>query len=130
MPLAGGALLRPGSAAQGLAGVILDPLRGAEREGALGFVKGVGKGLTGLVVKPVAGVLDFTNKASEGVVNSAKALTGPAAGAAPAAAASAAAYLVACRGSAQKHRHRWMRRAQKHRRRRRWMRRARQPLQR
>lgn len=36
-----------------------------------GFFKGFSKGLAGLVVKPVAGALDFVSKTSEGVKNTA-----------------------------------------------------------
>ena len=53
------ASLSPPLPPQGVAGVVLEPMRGAESGGAGGFVRGVGKGLAGLVVKPVAGVLDF-----------------------------------------------------------------------
>ncbi len=31
------------------------PLRGAEKEGAAGLVKGIGKGIGGLILKPGAG---------------------------------------------------------------------------
>jgi hypothetical protein len=31
-----------------------------QEEGALGFVKGLGKGVLGLLAKPVAGVIDMT----------------------------------------------------------------------
>ncbi len=34
-----------------------------------GFFKGIGKGITGLVLKPVAGVMDGTSKISEGLKN-------------------------------------------------------------
>ena len=47
---------------QGVAGVVLEPIRGAEAGGAAGFVRGVGKGLAGLAVKPLAGVLDFVSQ--------------------------------------------------------------------
>ena len=61
--------------AEGLAGVVLAPLRGAREGGAAGFATGLGRGLAGLIVKPVAGVLDFTTRTTEGVVASAKTLT-------------------------------------------------------
>ena len=32
------------------------PLRGAEKEGATGLIKGIGKGMAGLVLKPGAGM--------------------------------------------------------------------------
>eukprot|EP00047_Mylnosiga_fluctuans_P009057 m.9855 g.9855 ORF g.9855 m.9855 type:complete len:3208 (+) comp2465_c0_seq1:50-9673(+) len=57
--------------ADGLAGIIAQPLQGAQKGGALGFLKGVGKGLVGAVVKPVAGVVDMTTS----TVNAAVKLT-------------------------------------------------------
>ena len=39
----------------GISGLATQPLRGAEKEGAVGFVKGFGKGIGGLVLKPAAG---------------------------------------------------------------------------
>jgi vacuolar protein sorting-associated protein 13A/C len=38
---------------RGLTGLVTDPLKGAEKGGAKGFFKGVGKGLLGVVAKPV-----------------------------------------------------------------------------
>ncbi|OAA39642.1 UDP-glucuronosyl/UDP-glucosyltransferase [Metarhizium rileyi] len=40
----------------GIAGLITQPIRGAEKDGAGGFVKGIGKGIGGLIVKPAAGI--------------------------------------------------------------------------
>lgn len=40
----------------GVTGVVTQPVHGAMEEGALGFLKGVGKGLGGLVLKPTAGM--------------------------------------------------------------------------
>ena len=39
----------------GFTGLVTQPYRGAEKDGVTGFVKGVGKGLGGLVAKPFAG---------------------------------------------------------------------------
>lgn len=36
--------------------MITQPLRGAEKEGAAGLLKGIGKGMAGLVLKPGAGM--------------------------------------------------------------------------
>jgi vacuolar protein sorting-associated protein 13A/C len=47
---------------QGITGVMMAPIRGAQRDGIVGFVKGVGKGALGVVVKPVIGVLDFASQ--------------------------------------------------------------------
>jgi len=41
---------------------------------AKGFLIGLTKGLVGLVVKPVSGVIDFTSKTAEGIKNSSKML--------------------------------------------------------
>ncbi|GAB0134164.1 hypothetical protein EsDP_00002546 [Epichloe bromicola] len=40
----------------GIAGMVTQPIRGAEKEGAGGFVKGIGKGIGGLIAKPAAGI--------------------------------------------------------------------------
>ncbi|KAF9015159.1 vacuolar protein sorting-associated protein 13 [Cyathus striatus] len=50
-------------------GVLMKPLEGAESEGALGFFKGMGKGLVGAVTKPVVGVFDLASNVSEGIRN-------------------------------------------------------------
>jgi len=47
----------------------MKPIEGAESEGALGFFKGVGKGLVGAVTKPVIGVFDLASNVSEGIRN-------------------------------------------------------------
>lgn len=47
----------------------MKPIEGAESEGALGFFKGVGKGLVGAVTKPVVGVFDLASNVSEGIRN-------------------------------------------------------------
>jgi hypothetical protein len=41
----------------GITGLVTQPLRGAEKEGAAGLVKGIGKGIGGLILKPGAGEL-------------------------------------------------------------------------
>ncbi|KAF2103644.1 vacuolar protein sorting-associated protein 13 [Rhizodiscina lignyota] len=57
------------SLASGIGGLARHPLQGAEREGAAGFVKGVGKGLLGLATKPAIGAFDLASNISEGVRN-------------------------------------------------------------
>lgn len=42
----------------GITGLVTQPLRGAEKEGAAGLFKGIGKGIAGVVLKPGAGMLD------------------------------------------------------------------------
>ena len=43
---------------EGVTGVVKAPLRGAEKKGLEGFAKGIGKGLLGLLVKPIIGISD------------------------------------------------------------------------
>jgi vacuolar protein sorting-associated protein 13A/C len=57
------------SVASGVGGLARKPIEGAEQEGALGFVKGLGKGVIGFTTKPVVGVLDFASNMAEGVRN-------------------------------------------------------------
>lgn len=49
------------SVASGLGGLARKPIEGAEREGALGFFKGLGKGVVGLATKPAIGVFDLAS---------------------------------------------------------------------
>ncbi|KAL9650517.1 hypothetical protein ABK040_004736 [Willaertia magna] len=51
-------------------GLFVKPIKGAQEEGLTGFIKGVGKGIIGIPIKPVAGLLDFMYKTSEGFKNS------------------------------------------------------------
>ncbi|EKG17365.1 hypothetical protein MPH_05432 [Macrophomina phaseolina MS6] len=39
----------------GITGFFVQPVKGAQKEGAVGFLKGFGKGLGGIVCKPAAG---------------------------------------------------------------------------
>eukprot|EP01132_Coremiostelium_polycephalum_P003734 gene3734-4653_t len=55
-----------------LSGLAMLPYKGGKEQGVLGAFKGVGKGVAGLVVKPIAGCFDFVSKFSEGVKNSTK----------------------------------------------------------
>ncbi|KAF2720194.1 vacuolar protein sorting-associated protein 13 [Polychaeton citri CBS 116435] len=57
------------SLASGIGGLARHPLSGAEKEGAAGFVKGVGKGLLGLATKPAIGAFDLASNMAEGVRN-------------------------------------------------------------
>lgn len=40
---------------------------GAKQSGAKGFFKGVGKGLIGVIAKPVGGVVDLASNTFEGI---------------------------------------------------------------
>ena len=44
-------------------------MKGAEKEGVGGFFKGVGKGIVGVVTKPVVGLFDLANDVTEGIRN-------------------------------------------------------------
>ncbi|KIK70982.1 hypothetical protein GYMLUDRAFT_33082 [Collybiopsis luxurians FD-317 M1] len=57
------------SVASAMEGVLMKPLEGAESEGAVGFFKGMGKGIVGAVTKPVVGVFDLASNVSEGIRN-------------------------------------------------------------
>eukprot|EP00949_MAST-11_sp_MAST-11-sp1_P005263 g5263.t1 len=59
---------------EGVGGVVLQPVAGAKRGGALGLFKGMGKGLLGLVVKPSVGVFDMVSDTTQGI-RSAAAMT-------------------------------------------------------
>ena len=41
----------------GISGLVTQPIRGAEKEGTAGLLKGIGKGVAGLILKPGAGKL-------------------------------------------------------------------------
>ncbi|KAK1755035.1 glycosyltransferase family 28 domain-containing protein [Echria macrotheca] len=51
----------------GISGLVTQPLRSVEKEGARGFLKGVGKGIGGLVLKPAAAVWSLPAYAMQGV---------------------------------------------------------------
>lgn len=44
--------------AEGISGIITQPLEGARKDGAGGFLKGIGKGIAGIALKPQAGKPD------------------------------------------------------------------------
>ncbi|KAG9238186.1 hypothetical protein BJ875DRAFT_480641 [Amylocarpus encephaloides] len=54
----------------GLTGLVTQPYNGARKEGAVGFLKGVGKGLGGVVFKPSAGACGVPGYAFMGVYKS------------------------------------------------------------
>lgn len=55
----------------GITGLVMQPVVGAQKEGVEGFFKGVGKGAAGLVVKPVVGAFDLVQRTAEGIKNTA-----------------------------------------------------------
>jgi len=54
----------------GLSGLAIAPIKGANEEGASGFIKGLGRGIIGLPTKAATGVLDFANDISESIKSS------------------------------------------------------------
>lgn len=55
----------------GIGGLVIQPYEGTKKEGIKGLLKGTAKGITGFIIKPVAGVLDASAKAAESVTNTA-----------------------------------------------------------
>ncbi|EEA22134.1 conserved hypothetical protein [Talaromyces marneffei ATCC 18224] len=51
----------------GITGMVTHPWKGAQKEGASGFVKGVGKGIGGFIAKPSAAVLGILGHTMQGV---------------------------------------------------------------
>ncbi|KAG5931259.1 hypothetical protein E4U60_006317 [Claviceps pazoutovae] len=51
----------------GITGLVTQPIRGAGKEGASGFVKGIGKGIGGLIAKPAAGIYGVPAYMMQGV---------------------------------------------------------------
>lgn len=41
--------------------MVRKPVSGAREEGAVGFIKGAGKGVVGLFMRPASGVVDFAS---------------------------------------------------------------------
>ena len=66
----GGRLLLQGTAGLGkgvlfgVTGLVLDPIKGARTDGVRGFTLGVGKGIVGAGIRPIAGVLQFADSAA------------------------------------------------------------------
>ncbi|XP_059076567.1 uncharacterized protein LOC131042467 isoform X2 [Cryptomeria japonica] len=51
---------------RGVTGIVTKPLEGAKSSGVEGFVQGVGKGIIGVAAQPMSGVLDLLSKTTEG----------------------------------------------------------------
>mmetsp|Transcript_6482 Transcript_6482/g.3671 ORF Transcript_6482/g.3671 Transcript_6482/m.3671 type:complete len:136 (+) Transcript_6482:255-662(+) len=54
---------------KGVSGVFTEPYKGAKKYGIRGGIKGFGKGIVGLVCKPVAGTLDLLTFTARGMTN-------------------------------------------------------------
>lgn len=52
---------------EGTTGVVREPFRGYQNGGLTGFAKGVAIGVSGLVIKPTAGLLELTSKTAGGI---------------------------------------------------------------
>ncbi|KAK3275586.1 hypothetical protein CYMTET_16293 [Cymbomonas tetramitiformis] len=52
---------------EGVTGLVTNPIAGAEKEGVVGFMKGLVTGAAGVVIKPTAGVLEFASKTVSGL---------------------------------------------------------------
>ncbi|KAE8733152.1 hypothetical protein F3Y22_tig00001478pilonHSYRG00150 [Hibiscus syriacus] len=67
-----GGVIREGGGAlakglfRGVTGILTKPIEGAKSAGVEGFVQGVGKGIIGVAAQPVSGVLDLLSKTTEG----------------------------------------------------------------
>jgi hypothetical protein len=53
----------------GIGGLITMPLKGYAQGGFVGFIKGLGKGIIGVAVKPTVGVLQFVSSTTAGIRN-------------------------------------------------------------
>lgn len=58
----------------GVSGLVMNPIKGAQRDGFGGFVKGVGTGMLGVVTKPLVGALDASSQLSNGLKNQASSI--------------------------------------------------------
>ena len=55
--------------AEGVTGIVAEPVKGGLESGATGVAKGIGRGLLGVVAKPIGGVAGFLQCTVQGVVN-------------------------------------------------------------
>ncbi|KAI9014452.1 hypothetical protein CLU79DRAFT_890124 [Phycomyces nitens] len=55
------------SVASGFVGLVKRPMEGAEESGFGGFMSGVGRGLVGVVTKPVVGIFDLASNVTAGI---------------------------------------------------------------
>ncbi|XP_038625358.1 vacuolar protein sorting-associated protein 13A isoform X2 [Tachyglossus aculeatus] len=51
----------------GITGLVTKPVKGAQKGGASGFFKGVGKGLVGAVARPTGGLIDMASSTFQGI---------------------------------------------------------------
>ena len=55
---------------KGITGTVTKPIEGLQQGGAKGLLKGIWQGTSGLVMKPVVGAIDVVTMTSEGIKNS------------------------------------------------------------
>lgn len=60
--LANGAKSIANGLARGVTGVFTQPVKQAEKYGLPGFFLGAAQGLTGLILKPISGIVDAASK--------------------------------------------------------------------
>ncbi|EFH50478.1 hypothetical protein ARALYDRAFT_910516 [Arabidopsis lyrata subsp. lyrata] len=58
-----------GEVFEGLTGLLQSPIRGAEKHGLPGVISGVAMGITGLVARPTASILEVTGKTAQSIRN-------------------------------------------------------------
>lgn len=58
----------------GVSGVVIKPVKGAKEKGVKGATVGIGKGIMGLVCKPIAGGIDMLTNTVRGIGNTPKSL--------------------------------------------------------
>lgn len=51
----------------GITGLVTQPWKGAQKQGASGFIKGIGKGMAGFIAKPMAGTVGVLGYSMKGV---------------------------------------------------------------
>uniref|UniRef100_A0A3B5KNE6 Vacuolar protein sorting 13 homolog A n=1 Tax=Xiphophorus couchianus TaxID=32473 RepID=A0A3B5KNE6_9TELE len=56
----------------GITGIVTKPIKGAQKEGAAGFFKGVGKGLVGAIARPTGGIIDLASSTFQGIKRAAE----------------------------------------------------------
>ncbi|XP_068165987.1 intermembrane lipid transfer protein VPS13A [Antennarius striatus] len=56
----------------GITGIVTKPIKGAQKEGAAGFFKGVGKGLVGAIARPTGGIIDMASSTFQGIKRAAE----------------------------------------------------------
>lgn len=61
----------------GISGLVTQPYQGAKKEGAAGFIKGFGKGLGGVVLKPGAAIFGIPGYTSQGIYKELQKQFGP-----------------------------------------------------